>query len=402
MTKHLTDRFVAGVRTTTRENYFDTKTRGLVLRVSTRGKVWYFTYRRQGPTQWLRLGLYPALGLADARTAALDQRHAVDVERKDPAAERRTLPPVPAPAPHVLTFGDFVPTFLAFQRKRVRTWRANETMLQKYLVPAWEALPLKSITRRHVHEVLDAAEGRGLTVGVNRLQMLISRIFTVALDREAVDAHPAARMIKRCVETPRETTLTDDALRQLWAGLDASPGAASDALRLRLLLGQRGEETAGMQWAELDLAAATWSLPRLRTKTKRPHVVALPPMALALLERRRAARSEQEEDEPRVFPGLALNSPQHKALSVLRNGAYTWKDARRTVATRLAELGFDETVIGRVLSHAKHSVTGKHYNQHRYVEEIRTALTAWDTELQRILRHEPKTRTNLLPMRSRG
>ena len=87
----------------------------------------------------------------------------------------------------------------------------------------------------------------------------------------------------------------------------------------------------------------------------------------------------------RVFPGLTLTCDEHKALDAIHNGAYEWKDLRRTVATRLADLGFDETVIGRVLNHAKYTVTGKHYNQHRYVDEIRAALTAWDVELQRIL-----------------
>ena len=49
-------------------------------------------------------------------------------------------------------------------------------------------------------------------------------------------------------------------------------------------------------------------------------------------------------------------------------------------------------MIGRVLNHAKYTVTGKHYNQHRYVDEIRAALTAWDVELQRILANEAENR----------
>ena len=93
-------------------------------------------------------------------------------------------------------------------------------------------------------------------------------MFTVALDRHLVDAHPAARVIKRFSENPRDRVLSDDELRRLWAGLDAQPGAASDAMRLRLLLGQRGAETAGMLWDELDLETATWTLPRPRTKNE--------------------------------------------------------------------------------------------------------------------------------------
>ena len=51
MTKNLNDRFVAGGKSATRNNYFDTKVRGLALRVSPRAKVWYFTYRKGGPTE---------------------------------------------------------------------------------------------------------------------------------------------------------------------------------------------------------------------------------------------------------------------------------------------------------------------------------------------------------------
>ena len=69
MVKALTDRFVAGVRTP--GTIFDKKTLGLALRVGTRKKTWCFTYRNGGPTQWLKLGNYPAVGLAKARILTL-------------------------------------------------------------------------------------------------------------------------------------------------------------------------------------------------------------------------------------------------------------------------------------------------------------------------------------------
>lgn len=399
MTKNLTDKFCAGIQSATRENVFDKKIRGLVLRVSAKSKVWYFTYRNGGPSQWLRLGDYPSVKLAEARTLALAQRHAVDVEGKDPAAERRAAPPEPEPTPHVFTFADFVPTFLAFQQGRIKTWTDDRNKIARYLLSAWGALPLRAITRRQVHEVLDAAAGQGLTIGVNRLQALVSRIFTVALDRGLIDAHPAARVLKRFKEQPHTRVLSDDELRALWAGLDAQPGAAADAIRLRLLLGQRGEETAGLRWDELDLDAAVWSLPGTRTKNRRPHVVPVPATALSLLKARRTVVAQ---DDPRVFPALTLVGDAHKAMSAIHRGAYEWKDLRRTVATRLAELGFDETSIGRVLNHARVTVTAKHYNQHAYLDETRRALTAWDAELHRILANTPKTKTAVLQMRARS
>jgi integrase len=224
-------------------------------------------------------------------------------------------------------------------------------------------------------------------------------VFTVALDRGLVDAHPAARMIKRFAETASTRVLSDDELRALWIGLAAQPGAASDAVRLRLLLGQRGAETAGMLWSEVDLDAALWTMAGTRTKNKRAHVVPLPPTAAAILTRRRESVAK---DEARVFPALTLTSDDHKALSVIHGGAYEWKDLRRTVATRLAGLGYDETTIGRALNHARVTVTAKHYNQHAYVDEIRRALEAWDVELQRVIANKPKKKAPVLRMRARS
>jgi integrase len=400
MIKTLTDRFVAGVRSDAQCRYFDTNTRGLVLRTGTRRKVWYFSYRNGGPPRSLRLGEYDALSLADARKQVNEQRALLD-KGIDPIAERERLARVvePEPAPQAFTFADFVPTFIAFQKGRVSTWQDDENKINKYLLPAWRALPLRDIKRPQVHELLADVAGKGLTTGVNRVQAVISRMFTVALDKCLIDAHPAARMIKRFKEQPRDRVLTDDELRALWTGLDAHPGTASDALRLRVLLAQRGKETAGMRWDEIDLETGVWTLPRPRTKTKqRPHIVALPATALTLLKKR---RERVPEDEPRVFPDLDLADDDHKALGVIHGGAYEWKDTRRTVATRLADLGFDETVIGRLLNHAKYSITSKHYNTHGYLDEIRRALTDWDTELARILANKPRKKTNVLPMRRR-
>jgi integrase len=396
-TMNFTDRAVAGL-SPVRRVYFDRQIRGLALRVGARDRVWYFTYRNGGPTQWYRLGTYPAVKLAAARKEAGAVRHRLEVDGIDPAAERRK--PAPAPTPPAFTFKDFAPSFVAFQKGRVKDWANDEAKIDRYILPAWGPLPLKEITRRHVHELLDSVAGKGLTIGVNRLQALISRIFTVALDRSLIDAHPAARVIKRFKETPRDRVLTDDELRALCAGLDAQPGAASDAMRLRLLLGQRGAETAGLCWSELDLDAGLWTLPRRRTKTtQRDHVVPLPPTALELLTRRRAA---VPADEARVFAGLTLSGDEHRAIGTIHGGAYEWKDLRRTVATRLADLGIEETVIGRLLNHAKHSITGKHYNQHAYLDEIRHALTVWDTELARIVSGAPRRKPRVLRMPSRA
>ena len=127
------------------------------------------------------------------------------------------------------------------------------------------------------------------------------------------------------------------------------------------------------------------------------------PTALALLQARHEARGTDAEGkaEPHVFPGLYHQREDLRALGDIHGDAYRWHDLRRTVTTRFAALGFHEDTIGRVLNHAKRGITATVYNQHAYDVEKKTALTAWDTELQRIIRNEPKP-SKVLRHRPRG
>jgi integrase len=189
-------------------------------------------------------------------------------------------------------------------------------------------------------------------------------------------------MMKRFAERPADRVLTDDELRALWVGLDARPGRAADAIRLRMLLGQRGDEVIDMEWAEVDLQSAVWELPARRTKNGRPHAVPLAATALQVLKTR---REQASESDVRVFGDLSRWTDDYRALAAIHDGAYVWKDLRRTVGTRLAGLGFSTTTIGRVLNHAAVVITEKHYIKHLYLAEKRAALEAWDRELHRII-----------------
>jgi len=147
--KTLTDRFVAGpIRVETRTNYFDTKVAGLCLRVTPKGgKVWAFTYRVNGSgPQWITMGTYPAMTLLEARTTARGYRKTVDVDKRDPVADKKAaLAIVPAPVAPTLTVRTYAKTFIQFQKGKKKTWRNDEQKVDKYLLPAWGDLPLAAM-----------------------------------------------------------------------------------------------------------------------------------------------------------------------------------------------------------------------------------------------------------------
>jgi integrase len=60
-------------------------------------------------------------------------------------------------------------------------------------------------------------------------------------------------------------------------------------------------------------------------------------------------------------------------------------DLRRTLATRLGEMGVPDEVIERVLNHAPRTVVSRHYNHARHFDAMRRALEAWANQLVAII-----------------
>lgn len=75
-------------------------------------------------------------------------------------------------------------------------------------------------------------------------------------------------------ETARERVLSDTELARVWDAAETVGGIAGGFFKLLILTGQRRDEVATMRWADLDLPAGVWTLPRERTKGDRAHEAA--------------------------------------------------------------------------------------------------------------------------------
>jgi hypothetical protein len=204
-----------------RYSVYDPDCPGLVLRVTPAGvKTWSFVYRVGDKQKRLTFGAYgpaPALTLAEARTRARRARVQVD-DGHDPAAQKLEA----REAARRDTFGKLAELYLEKHAKRQkRSWTEDERILKRDLLPAWEDVPVKALTRRMVREHLDAIADRA-PVMANRTLALVSKIFNFGVDREWLDANPAARLKKPTREVSRERVLTDDEIATLWANLKAS------------------------------------------------------------------------------------------------------------------------------------------------------------------------------------
>ena len=194
--------------------------------------------------------------------------------------------------------------------------------------------------------------------------------------------------------TKRDVTLRLDELAAVWRALDNPEQCKADpvtiaAMKLLILTGQRESEVCEAEWSEFDLAAGLWRIPAERTKTKRAHLGAPCPASVAILE---AMKTITGNDR---YVLLALRDGQpiygrsvNNALATLFKGGKLPNvtrchvhDFRRTLITRLPDLGFEPFLGHKIANHVLSGVFA-HYNHNTYEEQRKAALIAWAARLE--------------------
>src|SRR4029077_18766119 len=152
---------------------------------------------------------------------------------------------------------------------------------------------------------------------------------------------PAAGIKAPHEEKSRDRVLADDELRAVWNAADQT-GVFGAILKLLILTGQRRNEVARMEWAELDLETGVWTLPRERTKNGKLHTVPLSRQATALLDRlpQTSDRYLFSLNGERPFNGFKAKGRLCPTLA-----PWTLHDLRRTAASGMARLGVSLPVI---------------------------------------------------------
>jgi integrase len=379
---------------------FDTKARGLCLRVSPGSKSWSFVYRPKGSLKQKRftIGDYPAWPLAAAREKALALRRLVQ-DGGDPVVVVNT-------SRDALTVAGLIDRFITrYAKAKLRSWRDYEAVLKRDVIPAMGDRKAGDVTRAEVAAMLDKVAARA-PVLANRLQNTLSSVFSWALSEGLVAANPVTGLRKRTLEVAKERTLTDEEIRTFWRATEVAAPAYRDTLRLILLTAQRPGECAGICAEEVDLDNALWTIPAERVKNKIEHTVPLVGEAHEIVER--LVREGSKGPLIRTPRGKVLTVQNlAKAVEKMRDGRFaepfTPHDLRRTAATLMGRLDIDQMLIARVLNHAsttKASVTGSVYNRHTYDPQKKRALEALDLELDRIV-NGSEAIGNVLPLRGR-
>jgi integrase len=335
---------------------WDTKLPGLVLRVQGEARSYYLYYRFNKQPRWLKIG--NALQITDKDARDLARKMQVQIANGiDPGAERRA-------GRGGNTFGDLARNYVELYAKKYnKSWEQPDTLIRRHLLPRWDKLPAKSITKA---DVRNAFERIGAPIAANQTLAAVRKIFSWAEGRELIPFNPA-RGIKQNPKNDRERFLSDVELPLVWPVL-------STLLRVVLLTGQRGGETVHMRWQ--DLADGWWIMPGSPmgdwpgTKNGRTHRVWLPqPVQNIINELNRGQLTGFVFGPPRELHGAMRRVC--KTLGI--EDKVTAHDLRRTFLTNVTRSGFEEKLMEVIANHRTKS-TAAIYNRYHYSPEIQHVM----------------------------
>ena len=375
---------------------------GMYLQVSPGGsKRWFLKYRVDGKEKQLALGSYPDVSLKSARLA----RDAAKLQKSkgtDPVQARK-LDKLKA----TRNTGDtFKAIALEWYGKQAPQWSASHALrmlrqLERDLFPWIGERPIAQIHAMELLAALHKVEERGALETADRALMLARQVWEYWLPTAGVEQRNITEGLKARLTPYRSKTFAaivePKRFGDLMRAINTYRGGpiVRTALQLAPLLYQRPGNLRMMEWAELDLDAALWTIPSMkmkRTKEEKEngeaHIVPLPVQAVALLRNIQPLTGHGVY----VFPGershdrpISDNSVRSALYALGFGKEQSWHGFRASARTMLVdELNLNPLAIEANLAHAVKDSNGRSYNRTQYLKQRSDMVQQWSDYLDKL------------------
>ncbi len=352
---------------------------GLFLLIGKRGgKSWMVRVQKDGRRRDIGLGSAKKVSLKLARDRAAKVREQIE-QGIDPVAERAKAAGIP-------TFAEAAKSVHA---ENAPSWKNAKhsaqwiNTLETYAIPAFGNRSVADVDAAAVRDCL-AAIWLEKPETARRLRQRINTVIDWAVAKGYRDSSLALPVIDKALPKQRAKVKHHPALPyvqlpEFMGRLRQGESMGRLALEAVILTAARSGEVRLMTWDELDLDAATWTVPAERMKAGREHVVPLSPQAVALFEKMKAHRREYTK---LVFPGqkrgkplsdmtltkalrdMGLNVTAHGFRSTFRD----WVAEQTSWPAELAEAA---------LAHVINDKTVAAYQRGSMLEKRRELMAAW-------------------------
>ena len=360
---------------------------GLFLLISTTGgKLWRYSYRLEGKQKTLALGIYPDIGLKEARElhAAARKLLATGIDPNENRKSNKAAKKLNAANSFELIAREWWQSHM-----KNKAYSHKEKVIRRfelYIFPWLGKKPISDITAPQFLEVIKRIEKQNKLETAHRTLQTAGQVFRYAVQKGAVSrdvtadlkgALPATTVKHMAAFTePRDVA-------ELLRALDGFNGTLTVqcAIKLAPLVFVRPSELRMAKWADIDLEAGTWQY--LVSKTKTNHIVPLSNQAVAILKEIHPLSGHGEY----VFQGghSPLKPMSESAINAaLKRMGYDTKTQitghgfRAIARTILHErLNIDPAIIEHQLAHKVPDTLGSAYNRTKFIDQRKAMMQTW-------------------------
>ena len=377
---------------------------GLYLEVSPAGsKRWFWKTYFDGKEGRMAFGSYPDVSLTAARKA----RDAAKLQKSEGTnpVQARKLEKLKATRDTGDTFKAIALEWYGTQAPQWSDSHAGRMLRQfeRDLFPWIGERPIAQIHAMELLAALNKVEERGALETADRALMLARQVWKYWLPTAGVTQRNITEGLKARLTPYRgkgfAAIVEPKRFGELMRALHTYKGGpvVRTALQLAPLLYQRPGNLRMMEWAELDLDAALWTIPSMkmkRTKDEKQngeaHCVPLSVQAVALLRNIQPLTGhgvyvfpcERSHDRP-----LSDNSVRSALYALGFGKEQTWHGFRASARTMLVdELNLDPLAIEANLAHAVKDSNGRSYNRTQYLKQRFDMVQQWADYLDKLAR----------------
>jgi integrase len=354
------------------------------------GKYWRLKYYFEGKEKLLALGVYPGIGLREAR-AKREEAKALLTQGIDPVKRRKEEKAL-VKAEQITSENTFIKVaqeWFASYSPSLSTKHAArlKRYLEAVLFPLLGTSLVEDIEPADILSAIKPSELLGHITTAHKLKYLCSQVMNYAQITGRVKYNVAAGLSK-ALQPERPVNLAaltrPDEIRELLRDIWNYEGHPSIVYFLKILpyVFTRPSELRLAQWSEMDFDTGLWRIPASRMKMRREHIVPFSLQVSGLLQELYKFSGNGKY----LFPSLRASSATISdagPLAALRRLGYTKEQMclhgfRALASTRLNEMGrFSPDVIESQLAHKEPNAIRAAYNRAAYLDERRRMLQEW-------------------------
>lgn len=360
------------------------------------GKYWRMKYRYLSKEKRLAIGVYPEIGLAEARSIREEARRKLRAGEDPSFAKQEQKRILKLNAEN--TFEAIAREWHQHQKDR---WSENHAStiirrLEGDVFPEIGNIPIRDVSPPRVLKVIQQIQKqRNAHEIARRALQYISSVFRYAIMTSRAETNPCDALKGAIKPTKkghyaameiRELPEFLEILRRNDARLYMETRLAVEMIMLTFV---RTGELIKAKWSEFDLDERVWIIPAERMKMRQSHLVPLSTQVLKILDELKRLNDNREY----VFPSQR-NPKKHMSNGAILmaldrmgyRGKHTGHGFRALAMSTIKErLDYRHEVIDRQLAHAHKNQVDAAYDRAKFLDERKIMMQEWADYLDRLM-----------------